>query len=303
MIVSGQKNLKVHFAGFENGDFSRIALDCSGISYTLLTAFPFVSEMLGIKCFKVKSATYDSIRYQDANAKHTIMDSGIYSLCFGSHKNLKKDEALFDKWYDGLVRLVHETNYTGTVVEVDCQKVLGREKAWEYRKRLKADLPNNRIINVFHLEDKQDGLDRLIEYSDYMAISVPELRFAKKKNYVHQLSHYIKGKKPSIDIHLLGCTENKLLNDLSFCSSSDSTSWQQVNRFGWLCFNDGETTTRVKNSNIQVSELKKAYPKIKDILEALDIEPSEKRLDYYSKYALAFELLKKQYTIHAGDQN
>ena len=77
MIVSGQKNLKVHFAGFENGDFSKIALDCAGISYTLFTAFPFVSKMLDIKCFSVKSADYKSIRYQDKRAKHTIMDSAF----------------------------------------------------------------------------------------------------------------------------------------------------------------------------------------------------------------------------------
>jgi len=304
MIVHGQKNLKVHFAGLENLDFARVLVEASKVNYTLFTAFPFVCEMLNIKCMKMKTATWKSIAYNDTQPLHTIMDSGIYSLCFGSHNELKKDKKLFDKWYEGLVTLVKETNYTGTVVEVDCQKVLGREVAWEYRKRIEKDLPNNRIINVFHLEDKMDGLDRLINYSNYIAISVPELRFNKKKGYVQSLAKYIKKKKPSIDIHLLGCTENKLLKELNFCSSADSTSWLQVHRFGHLTYNTGGKNEKVKNSNIESSKLISKYGRvIKPILESLEVEPTDKRLDYYCKYALACELLKNQYAIYAGDQN
>lgn len=304
MIVPNQKNLKVHFAGLENLEFARILMECSKINYTLFTAFPFVSEKLGIKCMKMGTCTLDSIKYHNANPMHTIMDSGIYSLCFGSHKDLHKDVKLFDKWYDGLVSLVRETGYRGTVVEVDCQKVLGRDKAWEYRERIKKDLPDNRIINVFHLEDKQDGLDRMIEFSDYIAVSVPELRFNKKKSHVQNIARYIKNKKPSIDIHLLGCTENKLLKELSFCSSSDSTSWQQVNRFGSLSFNHGGKTQRARNSDIKVQKLIDTHgDKLVSILNSFNIEPTAKRLDYYSKYALAGEVLKKQYSIYAGNQN
>ena len=304
MIVNSQKNLKVHFAGLENLDFCKVLVECSKINYTLFTAFPFVSEMLGIKCMKMKTCTWKSIDYSDKNTKHCIMDSGIYSLCFGSHRELKKDRKLFDKWYEGLVTLVQESKYSGSVVEVDCQKVLGREVAWEFRERMKRDLPDNRIISVFHLEDKQDGLDRMIEYSDYIAVSVPELRFNKKKNYVRSIASYIKNKKPSIDIHLLGCTENKILKDLNFCSSCDSTSWQQVNRYGSLSFNHGEETTKCKNRNIKVDKLLDHYgEQLSEILKSVDIEPTEKRLDYYSKYALAGSVLKKQYEIYAGDQN
>jgi hypothetical protein len=304
MIVSGQKNLKVHFAGLENLDFARILVECSKINYTLFTAFPYVSEKLGIKCMRMKTCTLDSIDYHNTEAMHSIMDSGIYSLCFGSHKDLRKDEKLFDKWYDGLVSLVHETGYRGSVVEVDCQKVLGREKAWEYRERIKKDLPDNRIINVFHLEDKQDGLDRMIEFSEYIAVSVPELRFNNKKNHVYNISRYIKNKKPSIDIHLLGCTENKILKELSFCSSSDSTSWQQVNRFGSLGFNHGGKTHRVRNSDIKSNKLIEVHgDQISSILNSLGIEPTAKRLDYYSKYALAGDVLKKQYSVYAGNQD
>ncbi len=90
----------------------------------------------------------------------------------------------------------------------------------------------NRQINVFHKEDGQKCLDRLIEFSDYIAVSVPELRVLGQKNYTEKIVHYIKNKKPSIDIHLLGCTENKLLKQLSFCTSADSTSHKAPARYG-----------------------------------------------------------------------
>jgi hypothetical protein len=156
---------------------------------------------------------------------------------------------------------------------------------------------------VFHKEDGQKGLDRMIEFSDYIAISVPELRSMGQKNYTEKIAHYIKNKKPSIDIHLLGCTEVKLLHNLNFCTSSDSTSWQQVNRYGVLKFNDGNKTYTAKNSNININALKTRY--LRDIERIVSKwgEVTEKRIDYYSKYALAGELLKKQYTIHAGNQD
>ena len=68
-------------------------------------------------------------------------------------------------------------------VEVDCQKILSPEIAWKFRKEMKRLLPDNRIINVFHLEDGKKGLDRLIDFSDYIAISVPELRIHKNRTY------------------------------------------------------------------------------------------------------------------------
>lgn len=152
---------------------------------------------------------------------------------FGSHAG-KKDEHTVNMWYDGLVEFTLEHGSNVTCVEVDCQKILGVEKAWEFRQRIKKDLPNNRIINVFHIEDGKYGLDRLIEFSDYIAISVPELRIANLKNYVPTIAEYIKNKKPEIDIHLLGCTELKLLQRCNFCTSSDSTTWTSSKRYGFL---------------------------------------------------------------------
>ena len=74
----------------------------------------------------------------------------------------------------------------------------------------------------------------MIEFSDYIAISVPELRAIGKKNHCERLTNYIKSKKPSIDIHLLGCTELKLRKSLGFATSSDSTSYLSGNKYGYI---------------------------------------------------------------------
>lgn len=236
-------NVKVHFAGGEvQNQF--IAASTLGVRYSLFTCYPWVERML----FTTPKSPIMPLRsqkggdtgklipeYIQANSLHVIQDSGLFTLMFGSQKAVKKDEALLNKWYDGLLEFTLHHGQPVTCVEVDCQKLLGPDKAWEFRERLRRDLPaKNRIINVFHLEDGQKGLDRLIEYAEYIAISVPELRFAGKKNMVPYLARYIKRKKPSIDLHLLGCTELSLLKECSFATSADSTSWISGKRFGFL---------------------------------------------------------------------
>lgn len=302
MIVANQENIKVHFAGLENQDFAQVLHECSGIKYSLFTIFPFIAHKLGIKPTRFKSCTIESPRYLTKASNHSIMDSGLFTLMFGAHAG-KRNSNEIEIWYNSLIEFVIENKVSSTCVEVDCQKVLGVEAAWKYRERMKKDLPDNRLINVFHKEDGQKGLDRLIEFSDYIAISVPELRALKQKNYLNKIVFYIKNKKPLIDIHLLGCTDRKLLKELNFCSSADSTTWQQVNRYGVLKYNNGVKQYTTKNSLINNDALNIRYRKDISRIIIKWMELTEKRIDYYSKYALAAELLKKQYSIYAGSQD
>ena len=302
MIVKGQQNIKVHFAALESSDFAAVLHEISGIRYSLFTIFPFIADQFGIKAAKFGSQNLKGVEYLTKTSRHCIMDSGLFTLMFGAHAG-KRDYQFIEKWYHAIVNFCHENNYPSTLVEVDCQKILGVETAWKFRERMKLDLPNNRQINVFHKEDGQKGLDRLIEFSDYIAVSVPEMRALGQKEHTSKLVHYIKNKKPSIDIHLLGCTENKLLRELNFCTSSDSTSWQQVNRYGVLKFNDGNQTFTNRNSDLSMEKLKaRYYGKLSEVISRFH-ELTEKRFDYYSKYALAGELLKYQYTHYAGNQD
>lgn len=240
-ILHTPDNVKVHFAGGEVQN-QYIAAEKLGVSYSLYTCYPWVERMIFPHA---KSPIMPQVWQREDTARlipkhiagttlHTIQDSGLFTLMFGSQKDVRKDAKLINRWYDGLVEYTLAHGQPVTCVEVDCQRLLGVEAAWEFRERMRRDLPNNRIINVFHLPDGRKGLDRLIEYSDYIAISVPELRFNGKKNEVPALARYIKKKKPNIDIHLLGCTEVALLHECNFATSADSTSWIAGKRFGYL---------------------------------------------------------------------
>lgn len=305
MIVPNQSNIKVHFAGAENLIRSNLILKGAGSNYSLFTIFPFLCNEFGIKHgYQNKGLTYAEVSNNNfVNSKHCIQDSGLFSLMFGSYKG-EKTEKFIMEWYNKLIETTKNGNYLGTVVEVDCQKVLGVEKAWELREKMKIELPDNRQINVFHKEDGKKGLDRMIEFSDYIAISVPELRSLGQKNYTESIANYIKNKKPSIDIHLLGCTENKLLKRLNFCSSADSTSWVSLNKFGWFSYNDGEKTIKIKKSDINLENLKKVYyDKLDNIFDQSRYKKSASLLYYHACDLFQLEYLLKQYKFYAGDQN
>jgi hypothetical protein len=294
MICENQKNIKIHFAGCEVMN-KYIPLAELNVRYTLYTAFPFLER----HCFtKPKSPLMPCHlkhnpnlipQFIKSNSQHCIQDSGLFTLMFGSQKG-ERGEQFMDKWYNELINFSAEYSKGITIVEVDCQKVLGVKKAWEYRKRLKADLPNNRQINVFHKEDKQKGLDELIEFSDYIAISVPELRFLKQSNYVVKIANYIKNKKPDIDIHLLGCTEKKLLVQLKFCTSSDSTSWVAGQRYGHIQGYYNKYIKKEKTLNLYGEEKFNNIRKWNSEINSLGL-------------ILAIHYHKQLYTNLVGDQN
>lgn len=288
-------NIKVHFAGCEVQNQFLPVYEL-GVSYGLYTAFPFVERMVFKKgkspIMPMKWMTNPSIDipvFCAKKMKHCIQDSGLFTLMFGSCKG-KHDDNLIYKWYDKLVEFTLEHNNGATCVEVDCQKVLGVKAAWDLRKRMRDDLPNNRIINVFHLEDGQRGLDELIDFSEYIAISVPELRFAGKKNWVTSIARYIKKRKPTIDIHLLGCTELQLLKKNRFCTSCDSTSYVAGKRFGFI---KGRHISRIKTDRIRKMITDPKY----QLIRTMNNEQNSNFM------ALSIELLKKEYENSAGNQD
>ncbi|HHX67770.1 MAG TPA: hypothetical protein GX708_06910 [Gallicola sp.] len=295
MIVENQSNIKVHFAGAEQTDFAYCISKGGNINYYLFSVFYFINKVLGLKNsgFRKGIPIYKELEY--FNSKHSIMDSGLFTLMFGAHAG-KRTEFEIDTWFNALTEFVLKEDIKSTCVEVDCQKILGVEKAWDLRIKMKEILPNNRIINVFHKEDGKKGLDRLIEFSDYIAISVPELRAIGQKKYTYNLAHYIKNKKPSIDIHLLGCTEIQLLKDLNFCPSADSTTWQQLNRYGSI---KGYSIKNIKQQKIN----EKYQSIVIDMCKRYDIEITQRKIDYYSRYCFTSDYYKKLYTKEAGNQD
>lgn len=293
MIIDRQDNIKVHFAGTENMAHAITPL-AAKVNYGLGTAFPFVYKM-----FKSGNVSDKKIiKKISSQYKHYILDSGLFTLMFGALKG-KKDESYLDKWYECLTDYVLHEDYKGTMVEVDCQKVLGVEKAWEYRTKMRDKVPN-RIINVFHIEDGQKGLDRLIEFSDYIAISVPELRFCGKKQYLSKIAHYVKNKKPSIDIHLLGCTEKNKLKELNFCSSSDSTSWLAPMKYGLLDTDIGKKHIKDIKDEVWLSRWENW---IKTKNQCFPDFKTPKNKKYFGQQTFSAEQILKTYNKFAGNQN
>lgn len=293
------QNLKVHFAGSENVDFA-LTLHEGGVKYNLFTVLPFIMDKFDIKWGRITNAKHLLPHIELPKiANHVIMDSGLFTLMFGACKDIKPDENFIRRYKDAIVEFVTQNEaYSLTCVECDCQKLLGIELAWELRKQMQKQLPHNRIINVFHFEDGKRGLDSLIDFSEYIAISVPELRIIKPKTYkedVYHIASYIKDRKPQIDIHLLGCTERAMLSRCRFCTSSDSTTWQQINRYGGIL---GKRTRDLKPEKVKEGE-----DRIRNLLIKMNIEPTPKRLEYYFRFWLAAVLLKQEYTKAAGDQN
>lgn len=298
--------MKVHFAGMEIPDHSIVLTKIAGIHYGLFTVFPFICKEFGIQPIMRKAEGQWVVDFNQEHFKGgNILDSGIFTLAFGAHAG-KRDKAFIDRWQDAIVAFVEKTGYSQTVVEVDCQKVVSVDYAWTLRQRLKEQLPNHRQVNVYHMEDGKVGLDRLIEFSDYIAISVPELRKAgipKLPQYVQRQAAYIKNKKPEIDIHLLGCTTESIMKLCKFCTSCDSTSWQQVVRYGYGNIGkiDGKRLIVPKK---QVDRNADEYARlVTENLNRYFPDSISKDPYYLAAVAISSIYLKRQYTESAGDQN
>lgn len=293
------ENVKVHFAGAENVDFAYVMHD-AGVNYWLFTVLPFIMDQFDIKWGRITNAKHlNPWQELPKLGNHVIMDSGLFTLMFGACKDIRPDEAFLRRYKDAICNFVNSNHIDKNIacVECDCQKLLGTDLAWELRIQMRDQIPNT-VINVFHFEDGKYGLDRMIEFSDYMAISVPELRIVKPKTYkedTYRLASYIKNKKPEIDLHLLGCTERALLKRCKFATSADSTTWQQVNRYGGIL---GYRTSQIKKEKVQ-----EGWGNIKCLLTDIGIEPTEKRIYYYYYYWMAGLLLKREYTKAAGNQD
>ena len=293
-------NLKVHFAGADNSIAHLIARDLAEVNYVLFTCYPFINKKKLNSNFNMVGSGKFVPKLIERKRKHIIMDSGLFTLMFGADKGKKQTRQTLEEWQDKTAEFVRQNDLKCTCVEIDCQKILGVEEAWYFRERMKKVMPNNRHINVFHLEDGKHGLDRLIEFSDYIAISVPELRIHKRKTYredVHKLACYIKNKKPQIDIHLLGCTEKSMLQQNAFCTTADSTSWLAGNRYG-----------RVGGSRYHVNQIKasvraKHTPKIREQFAKYGIEPTETTIKHTIDATISAILCKDEYEKACGSQD
>lgn len=293
-------NIKVHFAGSDGQADAGIALRSAGVNYNLYSVYGYILNKTPESNFRLPRD--DVLKMNDDDFKHVIQDSGLFTLMFGAQKGKVQTVDTLTIWQDKLIEFVLQNNLKSTCVEIDCQKVLGVEEAWYFRERMKQKLPNNRIINVFHFEDGMKGLDRLIEFAEYIAISVPEIRIIKRKTYkedVAKLAHYIKQKKPEIDIHLLGCTELDMLRQNKFCTSADSTSWITGMRYG----NVNMTKHHEKEIGKEILRKRMCICKMIADQKGVNIETTQNSLQRTAKMSICASICKKEYETAAGSQD
>lgn len=294
-------NIKVHFAGSDNSMPHTVAANLAGVNYSLFTCYPFLKGKKIDDDFTYGKEKIFVPRIIEGLRNHIIMDSGLFTLMFGAEKGKPQTVESLTLWQDKTAKFIKQNALTCSVVEIDCQKILGVKEAWYFRNRMREVMPNNRHINVFHLPDGMKGLDRLIEFSDYIAFSVPELRIARRGTYredLRQLVYYTKNRKPEIDIHLLGCTEKALLQDNKFCSSADSTSWLAANRYGRLGYkkyhvNDVKQSVRNKIQGDIIREFGKYQP----------CAVTQKTIKYTQDAYLSAVIAKRKYERLCGNQD
>ncbi len=291
-------NIKVHFAGSDGQETFYSALCAADVKYRLYSCYRYIVGKPPDADFRLPENHV--IRVQDTTSRHVIQDSGLFTLMFGSGKGQKQTRETLLQYQDALIAFVKQNDIKATCVELDCQKVLSPEDAWFFRERMRLLLPN-RQINVFHFEDGIKGLDRLIEFSDYIAVGLPEWRIVKGASHKKELryvTHYIKNKKPEIDIHLLGCTDYRLLAENRFCTSSDSTSWLSGVKYGYI--DDGTRKSHIKNFKPSIVQSRMA--EVKALLDARGVEFKPKTLQYSTNASICATICKKLYARTAGSQ-
>ena len=293
-------NCKVHFAGSDGQENFYAALNAADVGYRLYSCYKYIVNKKPDSDFTLP---YEHvIRAQCREQKHVIQDSGIFTFMFGVGKGQPMTLEILRQWQDKMVAFVQQNDIDATLVEIDCQKVLDGEEAWDFRGRMKKLLPHHRHMNVWHFEDGRKGLDRLIEFSDYLAVGLPEWRRTKKashKDDVRYITHYIKNKKPEIDIHLLGCTDARILKENSFCTSSDSTSWLAGVKYGTI--DDGFQKRHIRNFKRELFEARREA--IIAELAKRGVTSGSRNLDYTTNASLCATICKNQYSLTAGTQN
>ena len=291
-------NIKVHFAGSDGGEIFYAALLAAQTKYRLFSCYKYFLKRRPDDDFRLPADHV--IRVQDTVNRHVIQDSGLFTLMFGAGKGQTQTLESLTEWQDKLIAFVQQNDLRCTCVELDCQKVLGVREAWYLRERMKKLLDNPQI-NVFHFEDGMRGLDSLIDFSDYIALSIPELRIIKPKTFredTRYLTHYIKNRKPEIDIHLLGCTDVKMIAQNSFCTSADSTSWLSGVKYGW--FDDGNQKAHINKFRKDLIEQR--LSSVRTITESSFFFFFDKTLLYRARASLCATICKQKYTRAAGSQ-
>lgn len=142
------RNVKIHFAGSDGSKENFCALVAADTHYRLYSCYNYIVSKKPDDDFRLPED--DIILEQQRQQKHVIQDSGLFTLMFGAGKGQKQTISTLTEWQDKLMAFVKQNHITASIVEIDCQKVLGVDEAWYFRQRMKDMMPESKQINVFH---------------------------------------------------------------------------------------------------------------------------------------------------------
>lgn len=290
------ENVKVHFSGNEGTlDFWYLPLKTAGVNYRFWSCYRKIKDLKDRS--KLKRPDRDH-KIPESAFKHTILSPGLYSMIFGYDRGNGADKAALSEYLDKYIEFVKVNRLEATCMEFNVQKILGVKAAWEFREKLRLELPN-RQMNVFHLEDGMDGLKALTDFSDYIAFDLTELKKERKRSYradLRALVEFAKNRKPEIDIHLLACTDLQVLRENNTCTSADSTRWTVAQRFHRLPILGEPRLERIKPEVYQSYQDRLMARARADGIKVRDLRRSV-------TLAISADLSKKEYARHAGGQD
>ena len=221
--------MKIHLAGNDSRAYA-LVLHALGYPYRLASFY---------QANKASNAVFQLSR--EAPQIEWIMDSGLYSLMFGSDKGKLTTFEQFEQYAIDYVRKIKQLGWTQAIVECDVQRVLG--VAETHRLRDEVFRPSGlEVIYVWHVPEGEAGLSALAKQERRVALSVPEFRAVygrgagaggKTHAAIMRGTRLIRdvGRKDQ-RLHLLGNTEAALLAFPAPADTSDSTSWLSGGRFG-----------------------------------------------------------------------
>lgn len=296
----GRDNIKVYFASAEN-PANQVGIRYGGVHYALFSAFPFVAKKMKLKhAHFMNGATIASEEIPAVtvrNFKHTIMDSGIYTLAYGSSQNKLTDFAQWDAYFNHFMDLIDTLPPSVTVAEFDCQDVLGNQAAWDVRNEMRKYCPDRDIINIWHpYEDGADGLYRLIEYTNYLGL--PVRGFMSKGDNLTKVLREVHRRKPGLRIHLFGGTSRKALTaGRQLAYSADSTAWNEGTRYGTI----SHMKKRHINNAVKLVDDNKLLKATEGLMDLTKATPAT--IFSVKAAAISAEINKRAYSVWAGNQD
>lgn len=286
--------MQIHLAGCESLHFAK-AIVYTGHRHVLLS-YHYLKSRSDDKRMEL-------IKYINDSGLTVILDSGIFTMMFGSGK---------DKTYDLLTMTAYAEEYLArvktwgiknlTVVECDVHKILGMDAVFKLRSLFEKS--GLRVMYVWHLEEGTAGLEAMAKKYHLLGIGCPELRLLFKgrdqtyKAAVWDLLGRIKSHSANLPkVHLLGNTVMETM-ETHQAWSCDSTSWISGVKFGRShIFNHGRIITAhlrspafIHNREILIAK----NPAFKEWVHS-EFETDVRREYYYNLYssAMAFKLYQE----------